>query len=110
MTMIASLPIRANVFAIDGLCQDPGAGSFADPPGAAEEESVRQLAVFDGVFQGSGDMGLADHRREVLGPVFSGRNDELIHFSKPSTNPQILRQATSGLPIFKKNIPENLIY
>ena len=85
--MITGLAIRAEVFAIDGLCQDPGAGRFADPPGAAEEKSVRQLAISDGVFQGSGDMGLAHNGRKILGPVLPGADDESVHFSKPTTNP-----------------------
>jgi len=88
--MIAGLSIRADVFAIDGLCQDPGAGRFADAPGAAEEESVSQLAISDGVFQGSRDMGLAHNGRKILWPVLPGADDEFIHFSKPTTNPQIL--------------------
>ena len=90
MTVVTSLPIRTHIFAIDGLCQDPGAGSFADAPGAAKKESVRQLAIFNGVFQGGSDMGLAHNGRKILGPVFSGGNDELVHFSKPTTNPGML--------------------
>ncbi len=85
--MITSLAIRAHIFAIDGLCQDPGAGRLTHPPGAAEQKSMRQLAIFDGVFQGSGDMGLAHNRRKILGPVLSGADDEFVHFSKPTTNP-----------------------
>jgi hypothetical protein len=35
-------------------------------------------------------MGLAHNGRKILGPVFSGGNDELVHFSKPTTNPGML--------------------
>jgi hypothetical protein len=87
MTLIAGFPVGANIFTIDGLCQDPGAGRFADPPGAAKKESVCQLTIFYRVFQGSGDMGLAHNGRKILGPVLPGTDDEFVHFSKPTTNP-----------------------
>jgi hypothetical protein len=51
---------------------------------------VRQLAIFNSVFQGGGDMGLAHNGRKVLGPVFSGGNDEFLHLGKPTTNPGML--------------------
>src|ERR1700683_2487356 len=63
MTVVTSLPIRAHICAIDGLCQDPGTSRLTNPPGTAEKESMRQLAIFNGVFQGSSDMCLTHNRR-----------------------------------------------
>jgi hypothetical protein len=37
----------------------------------------------DGIFQSIGYRGLADHRVESLGPVFSRRNNEIIHIILP---------------------------
>jgi hypothetical protein len=85
--MVASFPIRADVFTINCFCQDPRAGCLADPPWTTKQKGVRQLPIFNGVFQGSGDMQLAHDGRKILGPVLAGTDDEFVHFSKPTTNP-----------------------
>ena len=77
--MIACLPIRGHVLAIDGLGQDSGAGRLAYTPRPAKQEGVRQLLVLDGILQGSSDMCLTHDRREILRAIFSGRNDKFIH-------------------------------
>jgi hypothetical protein len=88
MTVVTSLPIRSHIRAIDGLCQDPGTGRLTNPPGTAEQESMSQLAIFNGVFQGSSDMRLAHNRRKILGPVFSGADYEFIHYFSSCLSPR----------------------
>ena len=110
MAMVTGFAVRADVFAVDGLCQDPGASRLSHAAGAAKQKSVRQLSVPDRIFEGGGDVRLADDRRKILGPVFSGADDEFVHFSKPTTNPENPRRPLRRLPIFKKNIGKNLVY
>jgi hypothetical protein len=88
MTVVTGLPIRAHILAIDRLCQDPGTGCLTNPPGTAKKESMRQLAIFNSVFQGSSDMGLAHNRRKILGPVFSGADYEFIHYFSSCLSPR----------------------
>ena len=53
---IAGLPIGLEVFAVDGFGEDPRTGGFAHTARTAEQESMRQLLIADGVFQRGGDM------------------------------------------------------
>ena len=43
------------VLAIDGFCQDAGAGGLAHTPRTAKQKCMRQLLIPDGIPQGGGD-------------------------------------------------------
>ena len=62
--------------AIQALGEDAGDGGFAGAAGTAEEVSVGDSVLADGVGQGLGDVILADDVAEPLGSVFAG--DDLV--------------------------------
>ena len=72
----AGVPVLG-VEAVHRPGQDFGAGGLACAPGPGEQVSVGNAAPHQLVFQGDGDLGLAYHVREELGPVFSV--EHLIH-------------------------------
>ena len=71
LTFAAGLHVRPGVCAIDHLGEDPRRGRLADTAWAAEKISVGELSAGDGVFEGAGDIVLADERPEGLRPVLS---------------------------------------
>jgi len=79
MALVTGLAIRRYILTINGLGKYTGTSSFADSPGSAKEEGMRQLVVPDGIFKSGRDMRLANHRRKTLWPVFSRRNNKFIH-------------------------------
>jgi hypothetical protein len=60
------------MFAIDGFSQNTGTGCFTHPTRTAKQKGMRQLAVFDGVLEGSGNMGLSHNRIKGLRTIFPG--------------------------------------
>ncbi len=69
--MITGFTIGCAVFAVDGLCQDAGAGGFTHSPRTTKQEGMGQLVVIDGILQRGGDMGLPHHGGKILRTVFS---------------------------------------
>ena len=65
------------MLAVDRLGQDLGAGGLSGAPGAGEQVSVRGPPLRHLLFQGLGDMGLANDVGERLGPPFAVQG--LIH-------------------------------
>src|SRR5690606_20596775 len=59
--------------------QNPRTGGLSDATRPTEQKRLGKLAVFNGVFKGNGDMLLSHHRVEGGGPVFTGRNNKIIH-------------------------------
>ena len=102
VAMVTGFPFRAYILAIDGFCEYPCAGGLSNPSRTAKKECMRQLMVPDGVFQGSRDMRLTHNRRKILGPVFSGRNDEFVHWfcsqGKPTTSPSFFPSPATKQP------------
>ena len=58
--------------AVDGLCEDAGAGGFSDASRAAEEVCMGEVVADYGVFQRGGNMGLSHNRIEGCRTVFPG--------------------------------------
>lgn len=84
MTFVACFAIGLDAFAIDGFCEDPGAGGFTNASRSAKQEGVCKLFIFDGVLKSGGDMALAHYGVESLRPVFPGRNNEFLHSGEGS--------------------------
>ena len=75
----ASLAVGLQIFAINGFGEDARAGSFAYATRPAEQKRLRQLVIFDGVFERVGDMLLSDNTFESCRAVFACRNNKIIH-------------------------------
>jgi len=71
-TGIAGLSLWSRVQTIDGFGKNSGTGGFANASGTAKQVGVRQLVVFDRVFQRGCEGGLPDHRLKGVGAVFAG--------------------------------------
>jgi len=56
MARVTGFPVRTYIFTVNGLGKYTGAGGLTNPPGAAEQEGMRQLIVPDGIFKGGRDM------------------------------------------------------
>ena len=80
--LAAGIPVH-RVLTVDGLGQDLGAGGLSGAPGAGEQVSVRGPPLRHLLFQGLGDMGLANDVGERLGPPFAVQR--LIHSTPPGT-------------------------
>src|SRR5690606_39947256 len=59
--------------------QNPRTGGLSDATRPTEQKRLCKLVVFNGVFKGNGDMLLPHHRVKGGGPVFTGRNNKIIH-------------------------------
>ncbi len=79
LALVTGFHVLRGVEAVDGLGHDTGAGRLAHATRAAEQESLRQGVVLDGVFQRRGDGLLTNNRVEGRGAVFSGGYDEILH-------------------------------
>jgi hypothetical protein len=79
VALVAGLPLRSEVFAVDGLGQDTGTGSFAYSPGAGKQKGVSQLIHQDGSLQGIGNMGLAHHRSKSARAILACGYDVVFH-------------------------------
>ena len=77
--LIAGFAFRGDVLAVDGLGENPGTGSLSHTPGAAEQVSVAQEIVLNGIAQGGGDGGLSHYISETRWSVFPGRYNEFVH-------------------------------
>ena len=75
----AGFTIGLQVFAIDGFGQDTRTGSFAHAARPAEQKRLRQLVIFDGVFERICNMLLTYNTFESCRAVFACRNNEIIH-------------------------------
>jgi hypothetical protein len=60
-TYITSLIILGKMRTINCFCEDPGTGCFTNATGSAKQKSMCQLLLPDGIFQGSGDVGLTHY-------------------------------------------------
>ena len=79
MTLITSLPVRLNTFAINCFSQYPGTCCFAYSPRPAEQKGMRKLLVPDSIFQRCCNMTLTHYRVECLRTVFPGGNNKFLH-------------------------------
>jgi hypothetical protein len=77
--LITSLTVGGYFFAVDGFCEDPGAGCFTHPSWSAEKKCMCEVFLPDGIAQSSGDMGLSHDRVKGLWAILSGGNNEFIH-------------------------------
>eukprot|EP00388_Colpodella_angusta_P022862 GDKJ01058438.1.p2 GENE.GDKJ01058438.1~~GDKJ01058438.1.p2 ORF type:complete len:236 (-),score=-10.76 GDKJ01058438.1:489-1196(-) len=71
-TGTAGFYISRRVFAIDGLCQYTGAGSFTHTTRTAKQIRMRQMIVANGIFERSGNVLLPHNRIKGLRAVFTG--------------------------------------
>ncbi len=78
-TFIAGLDIFRNIFAVDGLGQDPGACGFPDPPRPTKQKGLGQVLIADGILQSVGNRRLPHNSIKSLWPVFSCRNNKVLH-------------------------------
>ena len=79
---VTCLAIGLEIFAIDGFCENTGAGGFTYSPWAAKKKGMRKGVVKNGIFKRSGDVLLSHHGCKILWPVFAGRNDKFFHCNK----------------------------
>src|SRR5688500_6540410 len=79
MTLVTSLPIRLNTFAINCFSQNPGTCRFAYSSRTAEQEGMRELLIPDSIFQRCCNMTLSHYRVECLRTVFPGGNNKFLH-------------------------------
>ena len=67
---------------VDLTGKDSCACGFTDSSGTAEQQRLGQLVFFNSVFERICNMRLPHDSIELLGAVFSCRNDEIFHWSK----------------------------
>ena len=79
MALVAGFAIGLQVFAVDGFCQNAGAGGFAHTSWPTKKKRMRQVIALNGILKGRCDMLLAYNRIKGLRAVFTGRNNEFIH-------------------------------
>ena len=79
MTLVTSLAIGLEVFAVDGFGKDACTSRFAHAPRTAKQKGMRQMIVPNGVFQRSGNVLLPYDCVKRLGPVFACGDDEFFH-------------------------------
>src|SRR3569832_397852 len=75
ITLIAGTPLlpgRVRAGAAQCFRKDAGQRRLSDPANARKEISMRHLLQADGIHQRRGDVALADHVFEGLGPPFPG--------------------------------------
>ena len=93
---------------VDRLGEDTGAGRLAHAARPAEEVGVGQLAAFDRVLQGRGNVLLPHDRRESGGAVFACADDKITHggtkIVKAGRNREnLFSKISEALPIFCKD-------
>ncbi|CDC67919.1 putative uncharacterized protein [Oscillibacter sp. CAG:155] len=79
-TLAAGVPIH-RMLTVDSLGQDFGTGGLSGSPGAGKQVGMRGPPLRHLLFQGLGDMGLADDIRKRLGPPFAVQR--LVHDTPP---------------------------
>jgi hypothetical protein len=71
-TLVTGLTRIGDVTAIYGLGKDPCTGGFSYSTGTAEQVSMTQMIVYNGIPECGGNGGLTDHIHKTRGPVLPG--------------------------------------
>lgn len=79
LTRIACLTFCRGIQTVDGLGEDTGTGGFTYSARTAKQVSVCQFLAGNGIFKGSSQCALSDHRIESGGTVFACRYNIVLH-------------------------------
>lgn len=83
VTFIAGLKLSSELPAVEGLCQNSGAGSLTHTAGTAKEEGLRKMLTLQCILECLRHVLLPYNVFETLGSIFTGRDDKLAHDEYP---------------------------
>jgi len=67
------------MFAVDRFCKDPGTGGLSHTARPTEQIGMSQVVVLNCIFECGCDCALSDYAAKVVGPVFTGRYNKILH-------------------------------